>query len=192
MSEPVEQAVGSENSSELSEPDDLASEEATSAPADAGAGSGADSKNESGNEELETLLAERTEDLQRVQAEYVNYKKRVDRDRAQAKKSGSESVLRSLMPVLDSIVAAKEHDELTGGFKLMADELAKVTSSYGLESFGTVGDEFDPYKYEALMQMPDPEATDMTVREVMQVGYCIGDTVIRPARVVVSVPAEEA
>lgn len=168
--------------------------DATGAPADAGAPTGgpADLDDLTGPDgmlaELEALVAERTDDLKRVQAEYINYKKRVERDRALARQGGIEAVLRDLMPVFDSIIAAADHDDLTGGFKLTADELIKVTAAYGFESFGKPGDEFDPRYHEALMQVLDPEVETMTLHEVMQVGYRIRDLVIRPARVVVAVP----
>lgn len=137
---------------------------------------------------LESLVAERTEDLQRLQAEYVNYKKRVDRDRAQARQSGIDAVLRALMPVFDAIAAAREQGELTGGFKLTADELTKMTTGFGFEAFGIPGDEFDPRLHEALMQEPVPGSGEMTLKTVLQSGYRIGDQVIRPARVIVAVP----
>lgn len=141
--------------------------------------------------EMEKLVTERTEDLQRLQAEYANYKKRVDRDRSLARQSGIDMVMRELMPVFDSIVEARKHDELTGGFKLTADELTRVLARFGFESFGEVGDNFDPRLHEALMQVPSPQAAEMSIHEVMQVGYRIGDQVLRPARVVVAVPATE-
>lgn len=137
---------------------------------------------------LEALVAERTEDLQRVQAEYVNYKKRVDRDRQLAKRAGIESVLRELMPVFDSIEAARGHDDLTGGFKLTADEFDKVTGKFGFEKFGEIDDEFDPLFHEALMQQPVPGTGEMRLKEILQVGYRLGDQVLRPARVIVAVP----
>ncbi len=90
----------------------------------------------------EKLLSERTADLQRVQAEYANYKKRVDRDRALARQAGIEAVIVSLLPVLDSVEAAREHEELVGGFKLVADEIEKVSAKYGLEIYGAVGEVF--------------------------------------------------
>jgi molecular chaperone GrpE len=99
----------------------------------------------------QALVAERTADLQRLQAEYVNYKKRVDRDRDLARQAGIEAVVNDLLPVLDSIDAAKQHDELAGGFKLVADELEKVAAKYGLTAFGEVGDAFDPHLHDALM-----------------------------------------
>lgn len=188
MSEPVEQAV-EQDAQQAAEQTDLTSEDIEQAPTSVGASPGQPTVTAQ-LAGLQSLVAERTEDLQRVQAEYVNYKRRVDRDRTLARQSGIEAVLRELMPVFDSIHAAEEHGELTGGFKLTADELKKVTSSFGFESFGAPGDEFDPRLHEALMQMPEPDVDTMSVRDVMQVGYRIGDLVIRPARVVVAVPAE--
>ena len=143
--------------------------------------------------ELRELVDERTADLQRVQAEYANYKKRVDRDRSLARQSGVESVVRDLLPVLDAIDAAREHGELDGGFKLVADELAKVTGKYGLTAFGAVGDAFDPQVHEALMQLPyEGDVDEPTVSAVMQKGVTIHDRVLRPARVAVATPDDAA
>ena len=143
-------------------------------------------------QQLETMLTERTEDLQRLQAEYVNYKRRVDRDRDLSKRSGIEKVLADLMPVLDSVAMARQHGELEGGFKLVADELEKVSRAHGMESFGEIGDEFDPMLHEALMQMPLEGARVTCVSQVMQPGYRIEDRVLRPARVAVSEPDPHA
>lgn len=137
----------------------------------------------------EAIAAERTEDLQRIQAEYVNYKRRVDRDRALSRQSGIEAVVTDLMPVLDSISLARTHEDLEGGFKLVADELEKVTGKYGLVSFGEVGEEFDPNKHDALMEVPIEGGVEVTtVSQVMQHGYALGDRVVRPARVGVANP----
>ncbi|MEA5052530.1 MAG: nucleotide exchange factor GrpE [Propionicimonas sp.] len=141
--------------------------------------------------ELEELVAERTADLQRLQAEYANYKKRVDRDRALSRQGGVEAVVTDLLPVMDSIEAAREHDELVGGFKLVADELEKLAIKYGLEVYGEVGEVFDPQVHEALMHMPYPgedEITETTVSAVMQKGVRINDRILRPARVAVADP----
>lgn len=139
--------------------------------------------------ELQELLDERTEDLQRLHAEYANYKKRVDRDRALSRQGGVEAVVLDLLPVLDSVEAAREHAELVGGFKLVADELEKVCAKYGLEAFGEVGDEFDPQIHDALMQMPiEGEVTVATVSAVMQRGVKLNERVLRPARVGVANP----
>lgn len=137
----------------------------------------------------EALAAERTTDLQRLQAEYVNYKKRVDRDRALARQAGIESVVADLMPVLDSISLARQHEDLAGGFKMVADELEKVTGKYGLTVFGEVGEEFDPNRHDALLEVPiEGGVTVTTISQVMQQGYALGDRVIRPARVGVANP----
>ncbi len=141
--------------------------------------------------ELRELVDERTADLQRLQAEYANYKKRVDRDRALARQAGIEAVVRDLLPVLDAIEAAREHGELEGGFKLVADELQKVSGKFGLSSFGVVGEAFDPKLHEALMQMPyEGDVTEPTVSAVMQKGVTLHDRVLRPARVAVANPEE--
>lgn len=138
--------------------------------------------------ELEELAAERTADLQRLHAEYANYKKRVDRDRALARQGGIEAVVLDLLPVLDSIEGAREHDELTGGFKLVADEIEKVGAKYGLSVYGEVGDPFDPNVHEALMHVPMPDVEVTTVSAVMQKGVRLNDRVLRPARVGVAEP----
>ncbi|MCE1175113.1 MAG: nucleotide exchange factor GrpE [Propionibacteriales bacterium] len=140
-------------------------------------------------EQLQELVAERTGDLQRLHAEYANYKKRVDRDRALSRAGGIEAVVLDLLPVLDSVEAAREHSELVGGFKLVAEELEKITAKYGLETFGEVGEPFDPQIHEALMQMPMAGDFDVpTVSAVMQRGVRLNDRVIRPARVGVADP----
>ena len=141
--------------------------------------------------ELQELVDERTADLQRLHAEYANYKKRVDRDRALSRQGGIEAVVLDLLPDLDSVEAAREHAELVGGFKLVADELEKATAKYGLETFGEVGEEFDPQLHEALMQMPFPgeaEITVPTISAVMQRGVKLNERLLRPARVGVANP----
>ncbi len=138
--------------------------------------------------ELEELAAERTQDLQRLQAEYANYKKRVDRDRALSRQGGVEAVVLDLLPVLDSIEAAREHDELTGGFKLVAEELERLTGKYGLTAYGEVGEPFDPNIHEALMHVPMEGVEVTTVSAIMQKGVRLNDRVLRPARVGVAEP----
>jgi molecular chaperone GrpE len=150
----------------------------------------ADAPVEPGPPSPEELLAERTADLQRLQAEYVNYKRRVDRDRDRARQIGVESVLGDLLPVLDGIEAARAHDELNGGAKLLADELAKVTLKYGLEPYGQVGDPFDPHIHEALMNLDQPGYSVTSVAQVFQLGYRLAGRVLRPARVAVADPTE--
>ncbi len=139
--------------------------------------------------DFEALVAERTEDLQRLQAEYVNYKKRVDRDRALSRQSGIESVVQDLIPVLDSIELAKQHNDIAEGGRMIIAEIEKLTAKYGLTQFGAVGDEFDPVRHEALMQVPlDEPVSVVTVSQVIQLGYELHGRVIRPARVAVANP----
>ncbi|MBW9214218.1 nucleotide exchange factor GrpE [Mumia sp. zg.B53] len=140
---------------------------------------------EGGEGDLARQLAERTADLQRLQAEYVNYKRRVDRDREAQRLNATAAVLVSFLPVLDDIGRARDHGELEGGFKAVADSLVQATSAHGLEPFGAPGDVFDPMLHEALMHRLDADAPEgePTVDAIMQVGYRIGDKVLRPARV---------
>ena len=138
---------------------------------------------ESGGKDMAELLAERTLDLQRLQAEYVNYKRRVDRDRNVAYQRGVEAVLMELLPVLDGIDAAKTHGELTGGAVMLADEVNKVAAKHGLVSFGEEGEPFNPHVHEALMTIDKPGYTVPSVAAVFQKGYSIGDKILRPARV---------
>ena len=134
-------------------------------------------------------LAERTADLQRLQAEYVNYKRRVDRDRDVARKQAIENVVKDLLPVLDDLRSAREHDELTGAFKAVGEEVERITSRYGLAAFGEKGDPFDPHIHEALLHSHADGIEGPTCVEILQPGYKIGDRVLRPARVAVAEPA---
>ncbi len=142
--------------------------------------------------ELKAQLAERTVDLQRLQAEYVNYKRRVDRDRDLIRKASVENVLKDLLHVLDDIRSAREHDELTGGFKAVADEVERVTGKHGLEAYGEKGDPFDPHIHEALLHSHADGIDGPTCVEILQPGYRVGDRVLRPARVAVAEPSPES
>ncbi len=140
--------------------------------------------------DLARQLAERTADLQRLQAEYVNYKRRVDRDRAFARAQGEASVLRSLLTVLDDIGRAEEHGQLEGGFKAVADALRQAVKGHRLEVFGAAGDVFDPRLHEALFHAGESADVDVTtVQSVVRTGYRVGDDVIRHAQVGVVDPA---
>ena len=140
-------------------------------------------------EEMKAQLAERTADLQRLQAEYTNYRKRVDRDRATVRELAIASALNELLPVLDAIGQAREHGELSGGFKSVADSLQAAMSKLGLVSYGERGDAFDPKIHEALTSSYSPDVTEETCAEIFQPGYRIGERILRPARVAVAEPA---
>jgi molecular chaperone GrpE len=129
-----------------------------------------------------------TSDLQRVQAEYSNYRKRVDRDRITANEITTAIVLSELLPVLDDISRAEEHGELTGGFKAVADQMIAITTKLGLSQFAEVNVEFDPNIHEALMHSTSPDVTETLVTQVLQPGYKFKERVIRPARVAVTDP----
>jgi molecular chaperone GrpE len=136
-------------------------------------------------------VAALTDDLKRLQAEYVNYKRRVDRDRELVKQNAVFAVLTGLMPVLDDIDRAREHGEVEGGFKAVADALERSVAAHGLVKFGAPGDEFDPRLHEALMHAHSPDVTTTTCRDIVSAGYRIGERVVRPARVTVVDPEPE-
>jgi molecular chaperone GrpE len=137
-------------------------------------------------------LAERTSDLQRLQAEYANYRKRVERDRLAVREQALANVLTELLPVLDDIGRAREHGELTGGFKSVADSLESAVVKLGLARYGEDGDPFDPKLHEALMHSYSPDVTEVTCVRILQPGYKVGDRILRPARVAVAEPGEPA
>ncbi|GAA1637138.1 hypothetical protein GCM10009744_27900 [Kribbella alba] len=140
---------------------------------------------------LTEALAERTADLQRLQAEYVNYKRRVDRDREANREVVIGSVLTELLQTLDDIGRAREAGELEGAFKAVAETVERVTEKLGLVKYGEVGDAFDPRIHEALLHNYSDEVDGPTATLVMQPGYRLGDRILRPARVAVSEPTEQ-
>jgi len=139
--------------------------------------------------DLEAQLRERTADLQRLQAEYANYRKRVDRDRAAVREQAVASTLAGLLPALDAIDQAREHGELSGGFKSVAESLQAALGRLGLVAYGEKGDPFDPKIHEALTHSYSPDVTEVTCVEILQPGYKVGDRILRPARVAVAEPA---
>ena len=141
----------------------------------------------------DTVLAgERLADLQRLQAEYVNYKRRVDRDRAVVQERAAQSVIEALLPVLDDIHLARQHGDLESGpFAAIADKLEATLGRFGLSRFGQPGETFDPTVHEALMHTEAELAegtTTTTVVQVLQPGYKAGERVLRAARVAVADP----
>jgi molecular chaperone GrpE len=139
--------------------------------------------------DLEAQLAERTADLQRLQAEYANYRKRVDRDRAAVREQAVAAALAGLLPVLDAIDQARDHGELSGGFKSVADSLQSALGRLGLVTYGDKGDPFDPKIHEALTHSYSSDVAEDTCVEILQPGYKVGDRILRPARVAVAEPA---
>jgi len=135
-------------------------------------------------------VAALTADLQRLQAEYANYRKRVERDRALAHELAIGAVLTEFLATLDDIDRATEHGEVTGGFKSVADKITAITTRLGLEKYGAAGDEFDPQIHEALMHDSGAYVNVPTATKILQPGYKYKERVLRPARVAVTDPAE--
>lgn len=141
--------------------------------------------------ELEMLrgdLGELTRDLQRVTAEYANYRKRVDRDRTLVSEQATGTVLAALLPALDDLDRARNHGDLVGPFASVAEQLATALGKFGLTPFGETGDPFDPTLHEAVSHMSSPDVTETTCVEVMRRGYMLGERLLRPALVAVADP----
>ncbi|WP_112467197.1 nucleotide exchange factor GrpE [Streptomyces triticisoli] len=139
-------------------------------------------------DQARSALNERTADLQRLQAEYQNYRRRVERDRIAVREIAVVNLLSELLPVLDDIGRARDHNELVGGFKSVAESLETVVAKMGLQQYGKEGEPFDPTIHEALMHSYAPDVTETTCVAILQPGYRIGERTIRPARVAVAEP----
>ena len=142
--------------------------------------------------EAKQEAAERTADLQRVTAEYANYRKRVDRDREAERISVKGAVLSEMLPVLDDLDRAESHGDLTGAFKTVAEKLTATLARQGLAKVGAVGDLFDPAQHEAVQFSTSADVSEPTVTTVLRSGYAIGDRLVRAAVVVVTGPEHEA
>ncbi|MEN9660514.1 MAG: hypothetical protein RLZZ443_443 [Actinomycetota bacterium] len=135
--------------------------------------------------------AELLADLQRVQAEFVNYKARVERDRDLARTNAVAEVLRALLPALDDLSRAEAHGDLEGSpLASVATKIRNAGDKFGLKQFGAKGDKFDPEVHNALVQTPNAEVTETVVADVVEPGYQLGDRLLRPAMVAVFIPAE--
>ncbi|MEO9138432.1 MAG: nucleotide exchange factor GrpE [Jatrophihabitans sp.] len=170
------------------EPDPVASSDATGDGGVDAPESTTDLTLDAPQDETTVLLEERTRDLQRVSAEYANYRRRADRDRLAAGDVAVSRVLTSLLPVLDDLDRAAAHGDLTGPLKAVADKLEAVSTEVGLSSFGDVGDPFDPSRHEAVMHDENDGVTEPTCTTVMRRGYQHKDRLLRPAMVGVSDP----
>ena len=137
------------------------------------------------------LAAERLEDLQRVTAEYANYRKRTEANRELERERAVGDTVKALLPVLDDIDRADKHGDLVEGSPLLAiaSKLRSVIERLGLSPYGAAGDVFDPNLHEAVLQQPTADVTVDTVLDVVETGYLLGNTQVRVAKVVVAVPA---
>jgi molecular chaperone GrpE len=142
--------------------------------------------------QLQQALAERTADLQRLQAEYVNYKRRVDRDRELLRQNATYYALAPIVDVLDTIDRACEHGDLDEGFQAVAEQLERVVAKAGLIKYGEPGEPFDPRFHEALSHVgEDPDVKVTTCKVIAKAGYRIGERVVRAAQVLVVDPVSE-
>ncbi|MFL0565324.1 nucleotide exchange factor GrpE [Microbacterium sp. 179-I 1D1 NHS] len=131
-------------------------------------------------------------DLKRVQAEYANYRRRTEEQREVELARAKGAVAKGMLPVLDDLDRAEKHGDLAEGSALaaIAEKMRAVVARLGVERYGASGDAFDPQQHEAIFQAPTPGTTEPTILEVVEVGYRLGDLELRPAKVVVAVPAE--
>ena len=135
------------------------------------------------------LVSEMRSDMLRAQAELVNFRTRVERDRVANRESVIAEVIRSLLPALDDLTRAEKHGDLVGSpLELVAAKIRAAFERYGLRSVGEKGEVFDPHFHEAVVQLPTPGATAQTVADVIEPGYALGERLIRAAKVAVSVP----
>ncbi|WBB78211.1 nucleotide exchange factor GrpE [Micromonospora sp. WMMD882] len=141
-----------------------------------------------GSEAFRAELEERTRDLQRVSAEYANYRKRVERDRALVGEQATGAVLTALLPILDDLDRAREHGDLVGPFGSVAEQLTTALGKFGLTAFGEQGDPFDPTRHEAVAHQTSAEVSEPTCVQVMRRGYQLGERLLRPAMVAVADP----
>ena len=142
--------------------------------------------------DLARQLAERTEDLQRVTAEYANYRRRVDRDRTVVVDQAAERFAAQLVPIVDDIQRARDHGDLTGAFKVVADRVLGLLDGLGVTAFGVNGDPFDPSLHEAVIHDTSPDVDYPMVTTVLRQGYRRGYRVLRTAMVAVTDPAGPA
>jgi molecular chaperone GrpE len=139
-------------------------------------------------EVVQADLAERTADLQRLHAEYSNYRKRVERDRELVREQAVAGALSDLLPVLDDLGRAREHGEFEGAFKAVGEAVEAVVARAGIEAFGSEGDPFDPNLHEALMHEHSADVSESTCVTIFRKGYRKGDRILRAAQVVVADP----
>jgi molecular chaperone GrpE len=135
------------------------------------------------------LLSDMRNDLARAQAELVNFRKRVERDRAANREAVIAEVIRTMLPAVDDLYRAESHGDLAGSpLEIVAQKLHAAFARYGLRTVGEKGEVFDPNLHEALVQLPSPDVEVNTVADVIEPGYALGDRLLRAAKVAVSVP----
>jgi molecular chaperone GrpE len=135
--------------------------------------------------------AELLADLQRLQAEFVNYKARVERDRDVARNNAIAEAIRAFLPALDDLARAEAHGDLEGSpFAAVIGKLRNAGDKFGLKQFAAKGDKFDPELHNALVQTPSADVTETVIADVVEPGFMLGERLLRPAMVAVFIPAE--
>ncbi len=185
----IDPATGSARAGSASKSDGAKSETAKPAPSTTDVPS---SLNNPELTALRTQLAERTNDLQRITAEYANYRKRMERDRIAVVEHGTAVLLTTLLPVLDDIERARSHGDLEGAFASVSEQLFTILERSGLRAFGEVGEKFDPSQHEAVIHNVSPDVTEATCTQVLRQGYWLGERLLRTALVAVTEPASSS
>jgi molecular chaperone GrpE len=177
-----EAATADEKSQSAEEVSPTSDADSTSSEADAASRAEADAT----SREAELLA-----DLQRLQAEFVNYKARVERDRDVARNNAIAEAIRAFLPALDDLARAEAHGDLEGTpFAAVVSKLRNAGDKFGLKQFGAKGEKFDPELHNALVQTPNPDVTENVIADVVEPGFMLGDRLLRPAMVAVFIPAE--
>ena len=200
MSEDIrDESVSPDESVSFNSESDSANEQAQAASPDIASAPDSDAAEHPLDAELADLVdatgpiskeAELLADLQRLQAEFVNYKARVERDRDVARNSAIAEVLRAILPALDDLSRAEAHGDLEGSpFAAVVGKLRNAGDKFGLKAFGEKGDKFDPEIHNALVQTPSAEVTENVIADVVEPGFMLGDRLLRPAMVAVHIPA---
>jgi molecular chaperone GrpE len=194
-----EESVSPDESVSFNSESDSANEQAQAASPDIASAPDSDAAEHPLDAELADLVdatgpiskeAELLADLQRLQAEFVNYKARVERDRDVARNSAIAEVLRAILPALDDLSRAEAHGDLEGSpFAAVVGKLRNAGDKFGLKAFGEKGDKFDPEIHNALVQTPSAEVTENVIADVVEPGFMLGDRLLRPAMVAVHIPA---
>ena len=173
----------------LREPSPATPAGAVPPPAGTAPDESADSAAPAAADDSDPRVDELTEQLQRITAEYANYRRRKEREQAELASRVTGDVLGRLVSVLDDVERARVHGDLEGAFKTVGEALEKVTSSLGLVPYAEKGEPFDPTLHDALLSQPSPDATEPVIAEVFARGFRVGDRVLRAAQVVVAEPA---
>ena len=194
-----DESVSPDESVSFNSESDSANEQAQAASPDIASAPDSDAAEHPLDAELADLVdatgpiskeAELLADLQRLQAEFVNYKARVERDRDVARNSAIAEVLRAILPALDDLSRAEAHGDLEGSpFAAVVGKLRNAGDKFGLKAFGEKGDKFDPEIPNALVQTPSAEVTENVIADVVEPGFMLGDRLLRPAMVAVHIPA---